>query len=162
MQSRLSRYKNRLIIGPGVWYLCHLLAEKAALDPDSKEKFDAAYVALDTLRENFICLECRKHMEEFCIKTKPEQFLKTSSGKHDSIGFARWVFDLHEGANQHAKKSSEKYEDVSFFFRSSDTFCSSSCEDHDLTIPKGDEPINPEDHTDHQAGPLPGIKRYIS
>jgi hypothetical protein len=141
MTSRLARYKNRRVIGPGTWYVGHLVCEQA-VESGTLSDFQVAYGVIDTLRHRFACLNCRHHIEEYCRAYPPEIFrpVVNTAGitqrQHDSSGLALWFYGLHQAANRSANNPGEAYEDVINFFRG-DEVCSTECEEEEPTSPEG-------------------------
>jgi hypothetical protein len=137
--TRLARYKNPKIVGPGVWYSMHLLAETAA-ESGNVNDFNLAYLFIKSISDNFPCMICRNHMNEYAKVNPLEKFksvvnpdgTKTSS---DANGLAVWVYELHNNAtrNTQSNHQPEDYGGVMRFFRSSDGVCDEDCgnDEHD-------------------------------
>lgn len=49
-KSRLNRYKNPKVTGPGIWWYGHLLCEMAAQNPHDSVAFDRASAFIDDIR----------------------------------------------------------------------------------------------------------------
>jgi len=135
--SRLKRYKNPKIIGPGVWWAGHQACEDAVVDGDI-QSFEFAFRYVTMVKTKFGCLECRRHIEAFWSASNPEIYrpIYDAQGKltraHDAQGLASWFYALHSNANRHAKTSTEDYTDVMAFFRSDAGICPEDCtKDHD-------------------------------
>ena len=128
-KTRLFRYKDPKIVGPGVWWVGHMLCETAVLD-NTVNSFILAYKFIVAIKENFPCIMCRDHIHEYCEKYDPSNFkpLYDAEGnlteKHDAEGLALWFYNLHNSANEHSKsQGTEDYDDVVKFFRTDEGEC---------------------------------------
>ena len=130
--SRLKRYKNPKIIGPGVWWAGHQACEDAVVAADVAS-FEFAFRYITMLRAKFACLDCRNHIEAFCLASNPEIYRPTydANGKivkpHDAQGLASWFHALHSVADREAGVPTEDYGDVMTFFRTDAGVCPEDC-----------------------------------
>lgn len=149
--SRLARYKDPRVIGPGVWYSLHLLAEEAVKTGNLRD-FNLAYLYTVKIKDNFACITCRNNIQAYDKENPLENFkpLFDADGKmtkkQDSQGLALWIYDLHRNANTHAeqhlgpgkKKHNEDYGDVMRFFRNDGVCEEANCEGENEDIPPQD------------------------
>ena len=125
--SRIERYKKAKIIGPGTWYVGHLLCEKAAESKDPKD-FDLAYGFIQKIKMYFVCGKCRSHLNEYAMSNNPERFLDIK----DAEGLADWWFDAHNNANQIINNPSEDRQAIKNFFRTSEGSCDLNCDTEEV------------------------------
>lgn len=125
--SRLERYSNPRVIGPGVWWLIHALCGKA-VKTGEKEDFIMAYLLIKFIRDNFPCKNCREHIQIFCEKNPIENFKYGEEKEYDSKGLFHWSYLLHSNANSYTGKENEDYDDVLQYFLE-DNVCQDCGED---------------------------------
>lgn len=136
MKKGLSRYKNPKIVGAGIWYCIHMLVENAVNSRDPND-FNLAYKYIVTIRDNFPCLVCKRHIEMFCEAHPLEDFkARYSDGKMVEEPkyeyLSKWAYDLHAQANQITNsKYNESYDDVVDFFRSNEACVEDDCGNND-------------------------------
>lgn len=128
--NHLKRYKNPKIIGPGIWFMGHLLAEDA-VSSRNLDDFNSAYMFFLKLRDKFPCKKCKDHIEIYFNKNPIQKYAPTNTKKHDPDGLAKWFYGLHENANTFTGNKSEKYEDVQNFFAGLE-FCEDECTEQDV------------------------------
>jgi hypothetical protein len=148
----LLRYKEPRTVGPGIWYSIHMLVENAVKSRDPND-FNLAYKYIITIKENFPCLKCKRHIDEFWDNNSPESYKAryhegkmVEEPKYEFLSV--WAYDLHVSANKHTKsKGNVPYDDVIDFFRSNE-----ACTDDDCN---GDEEEE-EESTDFRPPPMSG------
>lgn len=139
MTSRLRRFKDPKIIGPGVWWMGHQSCADAVKSGTYEDYVDA-YKTLHKIRTKFPCGTCVAHIEEYCSH-KPLEFYKPDPTKaHDAKGLALWFYELHNNANRFTGNESEDYENVETFFETEEGFCEEDCGE---AVSKGDGPPAP-------------------
>lgn len=84
-------------IGPGVWYMLHLLALESESSPEIKEAFPQM---IDVLRQKFPCEICRKHLNK-AVRELPVR-------PHADLphGYWTWAYAIHDKANKRLDKVS--------------------------------------------------------
>lgn len=146
-KSRINRYKDPKVIGPGVYYSMHSLVElsvsRAQDTVENKDAMKYAIKAFDLaigyimhIQDNFPCMKCRVHIQEF--STKHPLDVITKKFQNDPVGATQelsiWAYDLHNNANRQANNPNENYEDVVEFFRNGGAVCNDECGgDHEET-----------------------------
>ena len=111
-------------IGCGVWYLIHLKA-KLATTPERKDEF---VDFMETLTENFSCMECRVHMKMY-IKANPIRTyfnMKDKEGKQ--IGCFKWGWLFHNAVNKRIHREGITYETAIDMYYGQDSICTSACD----------------------------------
>jgi hypothetical protein len=132
----LLRYKKPNIVGPGIWYSIHVLVENACTTRDPND-FNLAYKYIITIKDNFPCLKCKKHFEDYFKEHSPEGFKALySDGKmieNPKYEFlSKWAYNLHNNVNAITEsKNSVSYEEVIEFFRDIEACTESDCNEGD-------------------------------
>lgn len=139
--TRINRYKDPKVIGPGVHYSIHSLVEEAVLqalntveNPDvavyAERSFMLAVGYIDHTQRTFACHRCRAHIQEFVASRPLEKIVAKYAT--NPVGAAQelsiWAYDLHNNANRYAGRPSENYDDMAEFFRSGEV-CNEDCGD---------------------------------
>jgi hypothetical protein len=87
-------------IGPGLWYTIHTSAKISGEKGDYASKKEFVDL-MDSLRNNFKCMTCRKHIGEYLDTHAFDPYWKLidpKSGK--DVGLFKWSFDFHNAVNQ--------------------------------------------------------------
>ncbi len=89
--------------GSGTWYSLHLHG-KSATDVESKK---ACSHFVKILREEFFCLNCRNHFNDYCLRYPLPNIY--NSGPKD---FFYWTVDAHNNANRLTNKPIFSYQEA--------------------------------------------------
>lgn len=108
----------------GTWYSLHLQAKRAT----TIERKKSCLEFITSLREEFFCLVCRNHFDEFCEKNPPPDV--ETCGNMD---FFYWTVDAHNNANELTGKSKMSRDDAEFLYYDSQSMCHSNCGDVQTT-----------------------------
>ena len=88
------------IIGPGIWITIHIKARQAKTDAKKKEFIDYMWF----LADNFPCMNCRKHINEY-IRTHPfEHLYNLKNDEGVDIGMFKWSWMFHNAVNTRLRK----------------------------------------------------------
>jgi hypothetical protein len=122
MSTRIDRYNNPQLIGPGVWFCIHLLCCKA-VEKETLESFKAAYDFLHIIKDKFPFVD-RDQLNQYYTITDPiERFLPVydKSGvllQHfNSSGLSFWAYNLHRHINSLGNIFNEEYTDIVRFYK---------------------------------------------
>lgn len=94
-KRHIHSYKNKDDVGTGVWWLSETLAYKA----NTIERVANYAYVINTISEQFVCLECREHFKEFIEKNPIESYIVDSEGKFIPDGAFKWAIEAHNNAN---------------------------------------------------------------
>lgn len=108
----------------GTWYSLHLLG-KRAIDLEKKK---ACLEFINSLREEFFCLNCRNHFNEFCERHPPPNIHNSNSKD-----FFKWTVDAHNNANKLTGKSNMSYDDAEYLYYDLDSICTVGCGEENNT-----------------------------
>ncbi len=108
----------------GTWYSLHLQARRAI----TEERKKSCVEFINSLREEFFCLVCRTHFDEFCEKNSLPDI--NNSGPRE---FFYWTVDAHNNANELTGKPKMSYDDAEFLYYDSQSMCTSNCGDIQTT-----------------------------
>jgi hypothetical protein len=110
--------------GPGTWYSLHLQS-KRAIDIDKKK---SCLEFINSLREEFFCLTCKNHFNDFCEKNPPPNI--NNSNPKD---FFIWSVKAHNNANKLTGKPEMLYQDAEKLYYDFDSVCSIGCGEENIT-----------------------------
>jgi hypothetical protein len=104
-------------IGPGGWYMIHLLAANAITYEDRL----SCLFMFKVISTKFICLSCREHFREYCEKDSPEQYCA------DNKQLFYWTWKCHNNANLLTNKTIFSYEEAEALYLDPNLECKSGC-----------------------------------
>lgn len=119
-------------IGPGTWFWIHTKAKLATteLTKQAYQEF------LKFIIENFPCLNCRTHSQEFMKLNPLVNFWNLRNTKGEEIGCFKHSWMLHNHANMVTGKKPLDFETAyNMYYSSSYTVCTSGC-DGGHTLPE--------------------------
>ena len=125
--EELKKSDKPSYVGPGVWFLLTALAKRAT-DVKGKTAFASAVHATAS---EFRCGKCREHIQDYVAKNPVEYSFTTEKGCF------RWMFDFHNVANVHAKKSLVKWSDAVGYW-----YDTEPCEQDDCDSPQEHAPLS--------------------
>ncbi len=107
---------NINVIGPGAWYMLHLLAANAKTDDDIK----GVHYAIETIANNFFCLRCRKHFTE-----NREKFVPPNVNKYNELFI--WTVEMHNRVNDLNGKPRISHREALSFYINGEAVCQGDC-----------------------------------
>ena len=114
--TTLARLSDRDYIGPGVWFMLHLLGAHANNSPE----IAAAYPEIiELIAQTFPCEECRAHFVKGIRSLPPEKF----KGLHN--GYFAWSHAFHKQVNDRLDKPTPGYAAALEWFRNPVSSCES-------------------------------------
>ena len=96
MSDNVSNFKipTPEILGPGMWYLIHKRAQRAATE-EKKREF---VTFIKEVRDDMHCQLCRTHMTEYLLMNPLEPFWNiTYLGVE--VGLFKWTWNFHNAVN---------------------------------------------------------------
>lgn len=103
----LDNLENRDLIGPGVWFMLHIIGLHAN---SNKTLRDAYPEIINVLREKFPCEECRQHFNKMSDALRIDDFLKQEHGAFN------WSYVAHKTVNERLGKITPEYAAAMKFF----------------------------------------------
>jgi len=123
----ISRLSNPTIVGPGVWFSIHLKA-RDAVTPDKKKQF-IEYI--QQLSEEFPCLKCRTHIQEYLSTNPFDDFYTIVNEDGIDIGLFKWSWIFHNTVNTRLGKPYMEWETAWSSYNNTDDgdmICSQECD----------------------------------
>ena len=105
------------IIGPGYWSSLHKLSAEAT--NEEGKKFFLHY--LKFISNNFPCMECKGHINEYINANPIEPYLKQEDGCFI------WVWKFHNTVNRRLKKRELTLEEATKIYKKEHGVCSLDC-----------------------------------
>jgi hypothetical protein len=93
-------------VGRGQWHVLHVLAAKCV----DQEKRNSFVWILNTVINNLLCEECKKHAIEYMNLHWSRDIISSRES------LFRFMYDFHLNANKYADKQSPSYEEVRNFY----------------------------------------------
>lgn len=116
MTKNLNKLSDRDYIGPGVWFMLHLIAAHAE---SSRELKDSYPHIIELLTQTFPCDECRGHFNSMVNKLPVEYFRDMRNG------YFSWSYKAHSLVNQRLGKETPNYQEALTWFKNPSSNCSS-------------------------------------
>jgi hypothetical protein len=111
-------------IGPGSWFLLHLMA-KYATTPVLKEAF---IYNLDLLRTNFTCAKCRQHINQYLDEHPIRNYYYLKDNQGNDIGMFRYMWEFHNVVNLRLNKPHVSWQEaINNFTNLTSAICTGSC-----------------------------------
>lgn len=116
MTKDLGKLSDRDYIGPGVWFMLHLIAAHADSSKELKESYP--YI-VELLAQTFPCEECRGHFNKMIANFPAENFSAMRNG------YFSWSYKAHSLVNQRLKKETPDYQETLAWFKNPTSDCKS-------------------------------------
>lgn len=103
-------------VGPGAWYLLHLMAAHAK----SEKEIEAVHTIISTLSLWFFCMRCREHFRKNLLDFPPPKV-----NKHNELFI--WTVEIHNRVNVLNDKATVSYREALDYYIGKDSTCSGDC-----------------------------------
>lgn len=103
-------------IGPGAWYMIHLMSANAKTDTE----IEAVHQILRMVENKFFCMKCRDHFSRNMSKFPPPKV-----NKYDELFI--WSVEMHNRVNVLNDKPNVSYRDAMDYYMGPDSVCSGDC-----------------------------------
>lgn len=123
----ISRLSNPVIVGPGVWFSIHLTS-KDATTPEKKKHF---IQYMQQLSEEFPCLKCRNHIQDYLKDNSFDDFYTIINEEGDDVGLFKWSWIFHNTVNTRLGKPYMEWETAWSSYNNTDDgdmICSQECD----------------------------------
>ena len=104
------------IIGPGAWYIIHIMAAKAKTSDEIK----SFHILVKMISESFFCDRCRHHFRNNVKECPPPN-------SNDANELFAWTVTLHNKVNQINDKELVDYIEALDFYIGRKSRCSGDC-----------------------------------
>lgn len=112
----LHRLSDRDLIGPGVWFMLHLIAAH----DDKNEHLEKAFPEIiDLLKKFFPCEECRVHFNDLNSKIDVDTFA------NEQYSHFKWSYIAHKTVNERLSKETPSFEGALKYFSNPKSTCPS-------------------------------------
>lgn len=103
-------------VGPGAWYLLHLIAAHAKSD----KEIEAVHIVISMLSTWFFCVRCRDHFSKNYREFPPPRV-----NKHNEL--FNWTVEIHNRVNIINGKPTVSLREALDYYVGKDSTCSGDC-----------------------------------
>lgn len=104
------------VIGPGAWYLIHMLS----VNSKNKEQINGFHEMINIIANNFFCTKCREHFNDNYHKYPPPKI-------NDNNELFIWTVDMHNKVNNLNDKHLVNYRDALKIYGREGSTCNGNC-----------------------------------
>ncbi len=123
---------NPKVSGPGAWYAIHTMAAHV----ETREEETNCIRNIKLFCNNFKCLTCRGHAQEYIKQHPMEPYLNVKDDVGRKIGLFKWTWIFHNFVNTRLGKPYINFPTAySIYTDSNNGVCMTSCGEEEESIP---------------------------